>query len=189
MNTSSSLSLSSSETRNFLSILENRFNTNMQRHIYLLWVNVSNKLTANPQKLWSIYQMELTGGEPDVVSKSNSTDEIEYYDCSIESPLMRRSLCYDNFAVEKRKQNKPEGSALEMANKMNISILTELEYRFLQEFGNFDNKTSSWLKTPDKIRNLGGAIFGDKRYNTVFVYHNGADSYYQSRGFRAMVSL
>ena len=165
--------------------LKTRFNKNMKRHKGIEWELVEEKLeAADPGKLWSLNEMETTGGEPDVVGYDKKTDEFIFYDCSAESPKSRRSLCYDGKAWDSRKENKPGGSAMDMAIEMGIEILSEDQYRNLQKLGNFDAKTSSWLKTPPDIRNLGGAIFGDYRYDTVFVYHNGAESYYAARGFR-----
>lgn len=166
-----------------------RFEKNMDRHNGLEWGKVQAKLEANPDKLWSIDLMEETGGEPDVVGYDKKTDQYIFYDCSPESPAGRRSLCYDHEALEKRKEHKPKDSAINLASAMKIEILTEEEYRGLQQLGNFDLKTSSWVKTPADIRKLGGAVFCDRRYNTVFLYHNGADSYYAARGFRGSVRV
>jgi hypothetical protein len=181
--------LSAEQHAKLLGILKARFEKNMPRHLDLEWAKIQAKLEANPEKLWSLYEMERTGGEPDVVSYDNKTDEYIFYDCSAESPAGRRSLCYDRAALEARKANKPADSAVDMAAAMGIELLTETEYRALQKLGKFDLKTSSWLNTPAEIRELGGAIFGDRRYNHVFVYHNGADSYYAARGFRGILRV
>jgi hypothetical protein len=165
-------------------VLKIRFDKNMNRHKGLKWEDVQSKLEANPSKLWSLDAMEETGGEPDVVGFDKKTGEYIFYDCSAESPKGRRSVCYDPEALESRKEHKPQHSAVGMAAEMGIEILTEEQYRELQQLGNFDLKTSSWVKTPAEIRKLGGAVFCDKRYNTVFYYHNGAESYYAARGFR-----
>jgi len=166
-----------------------RFEKNMHRHKSIEWENVKVKLDSNPKKLWSLNQMDLTDGEPDVVGYDEIKNEYVFYDCSKETPKGRRSVCYDNEALESRKQHKPQNSAIGMANYMGIEILSEEEYRYLQTLGEFDTKTSSWLKTPAEIRKLGGAIFGDFRYNNVFIYHNGADSYYGVRGFRGSLRI
>ena len=170
-------------------ILEDRFNANMHRHENLKWKEIQEKLTKYQKKCDSLLQMEESGGEPDVVGMDSKTGEYLFYDCSAESPKDRRSFCYDKAALEKRKENKPKNNAEEAAKSMGIDILTEEEYRHLQTLGNFDTKTSSWLKTPEKIRKLGGAIFGDFRYDTIFIYHNGAESYYASRGFRGVLRV
>jgi hypothetical protein len=170
-------------------VLKTRFAQNMHRHKGLKWAEVQEKLEAQPGKLASLYQMENTGGEPDVVGYEARTGEYLFYDCSPESPKRRRSLCYDRQALEARKQNKPSNSALDMAWAMGIEILTEEQYRELQKLGSFDAKTSSWLKTPAAIRKLGGAIFGDRRYDHVFIYHNGAESYYAALGFRGSLRV
>ena len=159
------------------------------RHQGVEWAEVQAKLEANPQKLWSLNEMEVTGGEPDVVGYDKKTGECSFYDCSPESPKERRSLCYDHEALEKRKEHKPEDSAMQMAADMGVELLTEEQYRELQSLGNFDTKTSSWVKTPAAIRKLGGAIFCDRRYDHVFTYHNGAESYYAARGFRALLTV
>lgn len=172
-----------------LDILKVRFAKNPNRHKGIEWTNVLAKLETNTQKLHSLNQMELTGGEPDVVAYNAKTNEFIFYDCSTESPKGRRSLCYDNVALEARKQHKPKNSAVALAKEMGIELLTEQQYRQLQQLGNFDTKTSSWVQTPDNIRKLGGAIFCDRRYDTVFMYHNGADSYYAARGFRGVLKV
>lgn len=167
-----------------LAVLKERFEKNKNRHEGIEWFKVEAKLKASGRKLWSLNEMEVTGGEPDVVGFDKKTGELVFFDCSPESPAGRRSLCYDQKALESRKMHKPKNSAIEMAGAMGIGVLTEQRYRELQKLGEFDLKTSSWVKTPPKIRELGGAIFCDKRYNNVFVYHNGAESYYAVRGFR-----
>ena len=169
--------------------LKARFEKNMNRHKGLEWVKVEARLETGPQKLWSLNAMEETGGEPDVVSHDKKTDEYIFYDCSAESPKGRRSVCYDHEALEKRKEHKPRDSAVNMAADMGIEILTEEQYQELQKFGNFDAKTSSWLKTPPDIRKLGGAISGEFRFGRVFVYANGADSYFGARGFRGFLRV
>lgn len=172
-----------------LGILKERFEKNMNRHKDIEWDKVQTKLENNTEKLWSLNEMEATGGEPDVIGYDKEEDQYIFYDCSAESPKGRRSLCYDGEALESRKQNKPQNSAIEMAAEMGIEILTEEQYRDLQKIGVFDVKTSSWVKTPDNIRKQGGAIFCDRRYDTVFVYHNGAESYYSARGFRGSLMV
>ncbi|MNX38133.1 hypothetical protein D3C86_684620 [compost metagenome] len=172
-----------------LSVLKARFEKNMNRHKGLEWAKVQAKLKSNTEKLWSLNEMERTGGEPDVVGYDKKTDEYIFYDCSAESPKGRRSVCYDREALESRKEHKPENSAIDMASTMGVSILTEEQYRELQQLGNFDTKTSSWILTPSAIRKLGGGIFADYRYDTVFVYHNGAESYYAARGFRGSLRV
>jgi hypothetical protein len=172
-----------------LTMLEIRFEKNMNRHYGLEWVNVRARLEANPEKLRSLDEMEETGGEPDVVGQDKKTGEYIFYDCSEESPDGRRSLCYDGAAWKARKEHKPKSNAVDMATAMGIELLTEDQYRELQKLGNFDTKTSSWLKTPADVRALGGAIFGDRRYGRVFVYHNGAESYYGARGFRGWLRV
>ena len=172
-----------------LRALKARFEKNMTRHKGLEWAKVQAKLEANADKLWSLIEMERTGGEPDVVGHDIKTDEYIFYDCSAESPKDRRSVCYDREALESRKEFKPKDTAMDMAAAMGIEILTEEQNRELQKLGNFDTKTSSWLKTPSEIRKLGGAIFGDRRYDHVFVYHNGASSYYGVRGFRGSLKV
>ncbi|MEH7440044.1 DUF4256 domain-containing protein [Neobacillus drentensis] len=178
------MELSLEQREELLSTLKARFEKNMNRHEGLEWANVQAKLEANTEKLWSLNEMEATGGEPDVVGYDQETGEYIFYDCSTESPKGRRSVCYDRKALESRKQHKPENDAMEMATAMGIELLTEEQYRELQKLGNFDLKTSSWVQTPATIRKLGGALFCDRRYDTVFVYHNGAESYYAARGFR-----
>lgn len=168
----------------FINQLKDRFENNMNRHKTLSWQVIEKKLTLNPFKINILKQMELTGGEPDVVFYNLDNDEYTFFDCSKESPINRRSLCYDRKALNERKKNKPSNNALDISKELNIEILNEKEYRFLQTLGDFDTKTSSWVLTPPSIRNLGGALFCDKRYNHVFTYHNSANSYYSSRGFR-----
>lgn len=177
------------ETSTLLKVLKERFEKNTNRHEGLDWENVQAKLEANPAKMWSLLQMEKTGGEPDVIGFDENTGEYIFYDCSTETPKERRSICYDHEALEKRKEHKPANSAMNMAKEMGIELLTEAEYKALQKLGNFDMKTSSWVKTPADIRKLGGATFCDFRYNTVFLYHNGADSYYAVRGFRGSLRV
>ena len=172
-----------------LRVLKARFTKNMNRHKGIDWARVEAKLESHPEKLWSLNQMETTGGEPDVVGYDGKTGEYIFYDCSAESPKGRRSICYDHEALESRKEHKPENSAIEMAADMGIEILTEEQYRELQQLGTFDTKTSSWIKTPADIRKLGGAIFADWRYGHVFVYHNGAESYYGVRAFRGSLKV
>ncbi len=172
-----------------LRTLKARFVKNMNRHKDLEWDKVQARLEANSDNLWSLNEMEITGGEPDSVGYDKKTDKYLFYDCSPESPKGRRSICYDREALESRKENKPENSAIDMAEAMGIEILNEEEYRELQKLGRFDVKTSSWVKTPDSIRKLGGAVFCDCRYDTVFLYHNGAESYYSSRGFRGSLKV
>lgn len=181
--------LSTAQREALLSALKTRFEKNMNRHEGLEWANVQTKLEANTEKLWSLHKMEETGGEPDVVGHDKKTDEYIFYDCSAESPKGRRSVCYDGEALESRKEHKPEDSALEMAAAMGIELLSEEQYRALQKLGNFDAKTSSWVKTPAEIRKLGGALFADFRYGNVFVYHNGASSYYAARAFRGSLRV
>ena len=181
--------LSSEEYEELLKTLKARFEKNMNRHKGLDWPKVQAQLEANPEKLRVLDEMEVTGGEPDVVDHDKKTGEYIFYDCSAESPKDRRSLCYDHEALEKRKEHKPKDSAINMAADMGIEILLEEEYRALQKLGNFDTKTSSWVKTPPQIRKLGGAVFCDRRYDTVFLYHNGADSYYAARGFRGSLRV
>jgi hypothetical protein len=181
--------LSAEQSEELILALRARFEKNVNRHKGVEWAGVQKKLEANPEKLWSLSQMEETGGEPDVVGQDKKTGEYIFYDCAAESPKGRRSVCYDHEALESRKEHKPENSAIQMAADMGIEILTEEEYRALQKFGKFDTKTSSWIETPSDIRKLGGAIFADWRYGHVFVYHNGAESYYAARGFRGSVRV
>jgi hypothetical protein len=181
--------LPAGQQEELLKTLKTRFEKNMIRHKGLEWTKVQAKLKSNPGKIWSLGEMERTGGEPDVVGFEKKTDEYIFYDCSAESPKGRRSLCYDHEALESRKENKPENSAINMAATMGIELLTEEQYLELQTLGKFDLKTSSWLKTPSEIRKLGGAIYADFRYNRVFIYHNGAESYYAVRGFRASLRV
>lgn len=172
-----------------LEVLQARFESNMNRHRNADWVRLQAKLEAHPEKLWSLHEMERTAGEPDVVGYDRKTGEYIFYDCSAESPKGRRSVCYDREALESRKEHKPKDSAVEMAAAMGIELLTEEQYRELQTLGAFDTKTSSWIQTPSEIRKLGGALFCDRRYNAVFVYHNGAESYYAARGFRGSLRV
>jgi hypothetical protein len=172
-----------------LRVLKARFEKNMNRHKGLEWAKVQDRLQANTEKLWSLYQMERTGGEPDLVAHDKKTGEFIFYDCSAESPKGRRSVCYDREALESRKEHKPENNAMDLAAAIGVEILTEEQYRDLQKLGNFDTKTSSWVKTPSAIRKLGGALFCDRRYDTVFVYHNGAESYYAARAFRGSLRV
>jgi hypothetical protein len=181
--------LSPQQTEELLSTLKARFDKNMTRHKGIDWTEVQSKLETNAEKLWSLNEMEITGGEPDIVDVDEQTGEYVFYDCSDESPKGRRSFCYDRAALESRKEYKPANSAVDMAADIGVELLTEEQYRKLQQLGNFDLKTSSWIKTPDDIRTLGGAIFCDRRYDTVFVYHNGAESYYAARGFRGSLTV
>ncbi len=181
--------LSAGEVNELLSTLKARFEKNMSRHKDFEWNKIETLLKANPEKLRSLIEMESTGGEPDVVGEDKKTGEYIFYDCSEESPKGRRSVCYDREGLESRKEHKPKNNAIDMAREMGIDLLTEDQYRELQKIGNFDMKTSSWLKTPSDIRELGGAIFGDLRYDHVFVYHNGAQSYYAARGFRGALKV
>jgi hypothetical protein len=176
--------LSPPQREELLQALKARFEKHMNRHAGVEWANVQAKLEAHPQKLWSLHEMERTGGEPDIVGHDKKTGEYIFYDCSAETPKDRRSVCYDREALESRKEHKPKDNALDMAAAMGIELLTEQQYRALQELGAFDTKTSSWVQTPSAIRKLGGALFCDRRYDHVFVYHNGAESYYAVRGFR-----
>ena len=183
------MTLTEKQHEELLKTLKARFEKNMNRHKGLAWTKVQAKLEANAEKLWSLHEMERTGGEPDVVGHDKKTDEVIFYDCSAESPKGRRSLCYDRQALESRKEFKPADNAMDMAAAMGIELLTEEQYRELQKLGNFDTKTSSWVKTPSAIRKLGGAVFCDRRYDTVFLYHNGAESYYAARGFRGSLKV
>jgi hypothetical protein len=185
----SNATLSKKQGEELLRTLKARFEKNMNRHKGLAWAEVQAKLEANAEKLWSLDEMETTGGEPDVVGHDKKTGEYIFYDCSAESPKGRRSLCYDHKALESRKENKPKDSALHMAAAMGVELLTEEQYRELQKLGDFDTKTSSWVKTPSGVRKLGGALFCDRRFDTVFVYHNGAESYYAARGFRGSLRV
>jgi hypothetical protein len=182
-------SLKAKQREELLETLNARFEKNMHRHPGLDWAKVQARLEASAEKLWSLHEMESTGGEPDVVGHDKKQGEYTFYDCSAESPKGRRSVCYDREGLESRKEHRPENSAMDMAAAMGIEILTEEQYRELQKLGPFDLKTSSWLKTPAEIRKLGGAIFGDYRYGNVFVYHNGAQSYYAARGFRGSLRV
>jgi len=181
--------LSSEQREELLSALKTRFEKNMNRHKGLEWAKIQTKLETKTEKLWSLNEMEITGGEPDVVSHDQRTGEYIFYDCSAESPKGRRSFCYDREGLESRKEHKPENSAVDMAATMGIELLTEEQYRELQKLGDFDTKTSSWVQTPAEIRKLGGALFCDRRYDHVFVYHNGAESYYGVRGFRSSLRV
>ena len=182
-------SLSTLQSQKLLCDLRTRFETHKQRHLNLTGANLEAKLNSNPDKLWSLHQMDQTGGEPDVVSYDEKTDEFVFMDCSPESPKGRVSVCYDNEGLESRKEHKPKTSAIEMANRMGIELLSEGQYRELQKLGEFDLKTSSWVQTPVGIRKLGGALFGDGRFGQVFIYHNGAQSYYSSRAFRGSLRV
>jgi hypothetical protein len=181
--------LSPKQSEELLGVLKARFEKNIKRHKGLDWSSVHARLTANSDKLWSLQEMERTGGEPDVVGHDKKTGEVVFYDCAAESPKGRRSVCYDGAALKSRKEHKPDDSALEMAAAMGIELLTEEQYRELQQLGDFDTKTSSWVQTPADIRKLGGALFCDRRYDTVFLYHNGAESYYAARGFRGSLRV
>lgn len=181
--------LSPEQREDLLSVLQTRFEKNKNRHKGLEWAAVQARLETHTEKLWSLHEMEKTGGEPDVVGQDNNTGEYIFYDCSAESPKGRRSVCYDREGLESRKEHRPENSAVDMAAAMGIKLLTEEEYRALQELGDFDLKTSSWVLTPSDIRELGGALFCDHRYGTVFVYHNGAQSYYANRAFRGSLRV
>jgi len=185
----STRTLTPSDLSDLLNTLETRFKKNMHRHQDLLWEDVKERLLKNPDKCWSLNEMERTEGEPDVIGWDEDTKEYIFVDCAAESPKGRRSICYDKAALDARKENKPVDSAVNMAINMGIELLDEAQYRDLQDIGVFDIKTSSWVKTPDKIRSLGGALFCDRRYNTVFTYHNGADSYYGVRGFRGLLKV
>jgi hypothetical protein len=188
-NMNSNKKFSPEQREELLGALKARFEKNMSRHKGLEWVKVQAKLEANPEKLWPLNEMERTGGEPDVVGYDEKTGEYIFYDCSAESPKGRRSVCYDREALESRKEHKPENNAIDMAAATGIELLTEEQYRELQKLGDFDTKTSSWVKTPADIRKLGGALFCDRRYGHVFVYHNGAESYYAARGFRGSLRV
>ena len=181
--------LSSKEREELLRVLQARFDKNMNRHRSVEWAKVQAKLKANAENLWSLNEMQRTGGEPDIVGHDKKTSEYIFYDCSEESPKGRRSVCYDREALESRKEHKPKDNAIAMADAMGIELLTEEQYRELQKIGNFDTKTSSWVKTPSNIRKLGGALFCDRRFDTVFVYHNGAESYYAARAFRGLLRV
>src|SRR3984885_5892246 len=189
MKTKSNPTLSKKQGEELLKSLQARFEKNMNRHKGLDWAKVQAKLEANAEKLWSLNEMERTGGEPDVVGQDKKTGEYIFYDCAAESPKDRRSLCFDREALDSRKENKPKGNAMEMAEAMGVEMLTEEEYRELQKLGEFDLKSSSWVKTPPDVRKLGGALFCDRRYGRVFVFHNGADSYYAGRGFRGWLKV
>ncbi|QXU41858.1 DUF4256 domain-containing protein [Pedobacter sp. D749] len=181
--------LSVERTHELLYTLKTRFEKNMERHKGIEWIKVQAKLEANADKLWVLDEMEVTGGEPDIVDYDEKTGEYIFYDCSAESPKGRRSICYDLEGLESRKEHQPENNAIDMAAAMGIELLTEEQYRFLQQLGQFDTKTSSWIVTPSGIRKLGGALFGDRRYDHVFVYHNGAQSYYAARAFRGLLKV
>lgn len=183
------VTLSNKQREELLKTLQSRFEKNMKRHQGMAWAQVQARLEADSGKLWSLSEMEKTGGEPDVVGSDTKTGEYIFYDCSAETPKDRRSICYDREALDSRKEHKPKNSAVDMAAAMGIELLTEEQYRQLQKLGNFDTKTSSWVKTPSAIRKLGGAIFCDRRYDTVFTYHNGAESYYAGRGFRGWLRV
>ena len=185
----SNATLSKTQGEALLKALKARFEKNMNRHPGLEWTKVQAKLEANAEKLWSLNEMEKTGGEPDVVGHDKKTGDYIFYDCSAESPKGRRSLCYDREALDSRKENKPKGNAEEMAAAMGVELLTEEQYRDLQKLGEFDTKTSSWVKTPSNVRKLGGALFCDRRFDTVFLYHNGAESYYAARAFRGWIRI
>lgn len=180
--------LAAEEQEQLFNTLKIRFEKNMQRHPELQWSKIEEKLKTS-EKLWSLHAMEISGGEPDVIAYDKNSDEYIFYDCSAESPKGRRSICYDREALDARKEHKPADSAIDMATDMGIEILTEEQYRSLQKLGKFDLKTSSWVKTPENIRKLGGAVFCDRRYDTVFIYHNGAESYYAARGFRGLLKV
>jgi hypothetical protein len=189
MSKTSKKTLSAEQREALLKTLKARFEKNMNRHKGLEWAKVQAKLEANADRLWSLNEMERTGGDPDVVAFDKKTGEYLFYDCSAESPKGRRSLCYDRAALDARKEHKPENSAIDLAASMGVELLTEEQYRELQKLGEFDLKTSSWVKTPAEIRKLGGGLFCDRRYDTVFLYHNGADSYYAARGFRGSLKV
>lgn len=181
--------LSPDQSKELLKILQTRFEKNLKRHKGIDWAKVQTKLEKSPDKLWSLEEMEITGGEPDVIGFDKKSGEYIFCDCSEETPKGRRSICYDREALNSRKEHKPKNNAIDMADEIGIEILTEEQYRELQELGNFDTKSSSWIQTPSDIRKLGGALFCDRRYNTVFVYHNGAESYYAVRGFRGLLKV
>ena len=183
------VTLPKKQREELLQTLQARFQANMTRHKGLVWGEVEDKLEANAAKLWSLSEMERTGGEPDVVGYDKKTGEYIFYDCAAETPKDRRSICYDREALDSRKEHKPKNSAMDMAAAMGVELLTEEQYRELQKLGEFDTKTSSWVKTPAAVRKLGGALFCDRRFNTVFVYHNGAESYYAGRGFRGWLKV
>ncbi|MCC6301230.1 MAG: DUF4256 domain-containing protein [Gammaproteobacteria bacterium] len=183
------MKLTKKQIESLLVVLKDRFANNADRHAGIDWADVESRLASRPERLGTLHEMERTGGEPDVIGRDRETGEILFCDCSTESPAGRRSLCYDREALDSRKENRPGGSAVEMAAAMGIELLTEAEYRALQQLGSFDAKTSSWVKTPPEIRRLGGALFCDRRYDTVFVYHNGAQSYYAARGFRGLARV
>jgi hypothetical protein len=181
--------LTAKQQSEFLAVLQERFEQNKKRHQGIVWQQVLDKLVSNPQKIKSLFLMEQTEGEPDVVGQDDTTGEYKFVDCAAESPAKRRSLCYDSAALDARKENKPSGNVMDLAGSMGIELLTEHEYRKLQKLGTFDLKTSSWIKTPQEIRALGGALFCDRRFDTVFMYHNGAQSYYAGRGFRGILMV
>lgn len=181
--------LSTQQSEELLKILKTRFEKNINRHKDLEWIKIETKLKANIEKLWTLNEMEKSGGEPDVIGYDKKTGEYIFCDCSAESPAGRRSFCYDREALNSRKEHKPQNNVIDVAEEMGVELLTEEQYRELQKLGSFDTKTSSWIKTPTDIRKLGGAIFCDRRYNTVFVYHNGAESYYAARGFRGVLKV
>lgn len=183
------MQLSTGQQEELFETLQSRFKKHPERHKGIQWAEVHSRLEASPEKLWALNEMENTGGDPDVVGKDKKTGEYIFFDCSKETPRGRRKLCYDREALESRKAHKPENSAMELAESMRIELMNEEEYRQLQELGDFDTRTSSWLKTPAPIRKLGGAIFGDRRFDHVFIYHNGADSYYGARGFRGVLRV
>ena len=183
------VTLPKKQREDLLRVLQTRFEKNANRHKDIEWAKVQAKLEGNAEKLWALNEMERTGGEPDVVGHDKKTGEYIFYDCSAESPKDRRSLCYDREALDSRKENKPKGSAVDMTSALGIELLTEEQYRDLQKLGEFDTKTSSWVKTPSAVRKLGGALFCDRRFDTVFLYHNGAESYYAARGFRGLLRV
>jgi hypothetical protein len=183
------MSMKAQQRKELLETLKARFEKNMDRHRSIEWSDVQARLESSPEKLESLNEMERTGGEPDVVGRDEKTGELTFFDCSVESPSGRRSVCYDREGLESRKENRPENSAIDMAAAMGIELLTEEQYRDLQKLGSFDTKTSSWVRTPPAIRKLGGALFCDRRYDSVFLYHNGAQSYYAARGFRGSLKV